>query len=187
MLVEDVHAPRGIACLTYNNECARELEARLDALGVERRGRVFIGTVHSFALTQIILPYARTARIELPDPFRVATLAQERAAFVRGFANTVGGAGDPETLRHAMGRYRRSMLDRRSPSWRETDPQNAQLAEAYEQELRHDGLIDFDDMPLLAFDALKPHARGGPTSTDNAQVLCRTHNLVKGSMEEDAG
>ena len=25
MLVEDVHAPRGIACITYNNECAREL------------------------------------------------------------------------------------------------------------------------------------------------------------------
>ena len=155
MLVEDVHAPRGIACITYNNECARELEARLDALGVESRGRVFIGTVHSFALTQIILPYAKTARIDLPDPFRVATRAQEKAAFEGGFANAIGGAGDPEPLRRAMGRYRRSILDRRSPSWRETDPQNAQLAEAYEQELRHGGLIDFDDMPLLALDALK--------------------------------
>ncbi|MCY4572764.1 MAG: ATP-dependent helicase [Gemmatimonadetes bacterium] len=155
MLVEDVHAPRGIACITYNNECARELESRLDALGVESRGRVFIGTVHSFALTQIILPYAKTARIDIPDPFRVATRAQEKAAFEAGFANTIGGAGDPEPLRRAMGRYRRAILDRRSPSWRETDPQNAQLAEAYEQELRHGGLIDFDDMPLLALDALK--------------------------------
>lgn len=155
MLVEDVHAPRGIACITYNNECARELEVRLDALGVESRGRVFIGTVHSFALTQIILPYAKTARIDLPDPFRVATRTQESAAFERGFANVIGGAGNLETMRHAMGRYRRSILDRRSPSWRETDPQNAQLAEAYEEELRHGGLIDFDDMPLLALDALK--------------------------------
>ena len=33
---------------------------RLDALGVQRRNRVFIGTVHSFALTQIVLPCART-------------------------------------------------------------------------------------------------------------------------------
>jgi DNA helicase-2/ATP-dependent DNA helicase PcrA len=56
MLAEDVHEPRGLACITYNNECARELEDRLSALGVEPGGRVFIGTVHSFSLTQIILP-----------------------------------------------------------------------------------------------------------------------------------
>jgi superfamily I DNA/RNA helicase len=48
MLSEDVNEPRGIACITYNNECARELENRLDALGVAPSGRVFIGTVHSF-------------------------------------------------------------------------------------------------------------------------------------------
>ena len=155
MLVEGVHAPRGIACITYNNECARELEARLDALGVESRGRVFIGTVHSFALTQIILPYAKTARIDLPDPFRVATRAQERAAFQKGFEQAVGGAGNPDALRLPMDRYRRSMLDRRSRRWLEADPDNARLVEAYERELRHAGLIDFDDMPLLALDALK--------------------------------
>src|SRR3546814_13114599 len=60
MLCEDVEAPRGIACITFNNECARELENRLDALGVDSGGRVFIGTVHSFSLTQILLPYARS-------------------------------------------------------------------------------------------------------------------------------
>lgn len=155
MLVEDVHAPRGIACITYNNECARELASRLDALGVESRGRVFVGTVHSFALTQIILPYAQTARIDLPDSFRVATRAQETAAFRRGFEQVVGGAGDPDALRLPMDRYRRSILDRRSRRWLEADPDNARLVEAYERELRDAGLIDFDDMPLLALDALK--------------------------------
>src|SRR5712692_6288651 len=62
ILAEDVQEPRGVACITYNNECARELTVRLDALGVQRRNRVFIGTVHSFALTQIVLPYARAAK-----------------------------------------------------------------------------------------------------------------------------
>lgn len=155
MLVEDVHVPRGIACITYNNECARELEARLGVLGVESRGRVFIGTVHSFALTQIILPYAETARIHLPNPFRVATQAQQRTAFQRGFERTIGGVGNPHSFRLPMDRYRRSVLDRHSQRWREGDPQNARLVEAYEQELRVRGLIDFDDMPLLALDALK--------------------------------
>jgi superfamily I DNA/RNA helicase len=43
-LAEDVELPRGVACITYNNECARELETRLDQLGIEPGGRVFIGT-----------------------------------------------------------------------------------------------------------------------------------------------
>ena len=153
--MEDVHVPRGIACITYNNECARELEARLGVLGVESRGRVFIGTVHSFALTQIILPYAKTARIDLPVPFRVATQAQQRAAFQKAFERAIGGAGNPRDFKLPMDRYRRSVLDRRSPRWRKGHPQNARLVVAYEQELRARGLIDFDDMPLLALDALK--------------------------------
>ncbi|WP_157924890.1 UvrD-helicase domain-containing protein, partial [Escherichia coli] len=44
MLSEDVEEPRGIACITYNNECARELENRLAALGIAPSKRVFIGT-----------------------------------------------------------------------------------------------------------------------------------------------
>ena len=155
MLAEDVHAPRGIACITYNNECARELEARLSILGVESRGRVFVGTVHSFALTQVILPYAKTAGIDLPDPFRVATRAQQEAAFQRGFARAIGGSGNPHNFRLPMDRYRRSMLYRDSYRWREEDPRMARLVVEYEQELRHRGLIDFDDMPLLALDALR--------------------------------
>src|SRR3546814_5741268 len=78
MLGEDVEAPRGIACITLNNECARELENRLDALGVDSGGRVFIGTVHSFSLTQILLPYARPAGLGLAADFAVATLKQRR-------------------------------------------------------------------------------------------------------------
>ena len=52
-ILDDVKEPRGVACITYNNECALELEARLSRLGVEPSDRVFVGTVHSFALTQV--------------------------------------------------------------------------------------------------------------------------------------
>src|SRR4051812_33604259 len=58
MLAEDVRSPRGIACITYSNECARELRRRLLGLGVEERERrIFIGTVHSFALQNILEPF----------------------------------------------------------------------------------------------------------------------------------
>jgi DNA helicase-2/ATP-dependent DNA helicase PcrA len=154
MLQEDVDAPRGLACITYNNECARELEARLDAVGIAPGGRVFIGTVHSFSLTQILLPYAKPAGLGLPDGFAVATLKQQRGALERAFNQVVGGSENPQNWRLRMDRYRRAFLDRSRPEWRTRDATLAELVERYEEELRRFGLIDFDDMPLLAVRAL---------------------------------
>lgn len=155
LLAEDVAEPRGVACITYNNECARELEGRLAALGVEPGGRVFVGTVHSFSLTQIILPYAKVAGLGLPDDFGVATRAERQAALSDAVRRTIGYAGNPQDWEFGLANYRRSILNRDSPQWRETDPELAQLVEAYEAELRRRGLIDFDDMPLIAVRALR--------------------------------
>jgi superfamily I DNA/RNA helicase len=157
MLSENVAAPRGLACITYNNECAKELEQRLDALGVQPGRRVFIGTVHSFSLTQIVLPYARVAGLGLPDKFRVATQQQQRAALEDAFRQTIGGPENPQRWNHSMSLYRRSILNRKSPEWRTRDPELARLVEAYEAELRKLGVIDYDDMPLLAVRALRDH------------------------------
>jgi superfamily I DNA/RNA helicase len=118
MLAEDVEEPRGIACITYNNECARELERRLGALGVEPSRRVFIGTVHSFSLTQIVLPYARPAGFILPDNFRVANNQERRGALERAFDRVIKGPENPHTVwRLRLDRYRRTILDRTSQRW----------------------------------------------------------------------
>lgn len=155
MLAEDVHKPRGVACITYNNECARELEERLASLGVEPSGRVFVGTVHSFSLTQIVLPYAKVAGMGLPEGFRVATRAERQAALTTALASMVKQPGNLQDWDFRLGNYRRSFLNRDGAEWRDTDPELAGLVEAYEAELRQRGLIDFDDMPLLALRALR--------------------------------
>ncbi len=157
ILAEDVAQPRGVACITYNNECARELEYRLDALGVQRHNRVFIGTVHSFALTQIVLPYAHTAQLGLAENFRVATQAQQFAALQIAYERVIDRGENPHTWQLTLDRYRRTVLNREADAWREQDPEAAGLVEAYEAELRRNGLIDFDDMPLLALRALRHH------------------------------
>ncbi len=155
ILAEDVHEPRGVACITYNNECARELEDRLAALGVEPGGRVFVGTVHSFSLTQIVLPYAKVAGLGLPESFGVATRAERQEALAEAVARTLDEPGNPRDWNFRLGNYRRSILNRDSAEWRETDPELAELVEAYETALRQRDLIDFDDMPLLAVRALR--------------------------------
>lgn len=155
LLSEDVQAPRGVACITYNNECARELEDRLAALGVQAAGRVFVGTVHSFSLTQIVLPYAKVAGLGLPEGFGVATRAECQAALVAALARTVDPPANPQEWVFQVAEYRRTYLNRDSAQWRDTNPRLARLAADYEAELRQRGLIDFDDMPLLAVRALR--------------------------------
>ncbi|MCH4814044.1 ATP-dependent helicase [Vreelandella neptunia] len=155
LLAEDVQEPRGVACITYNNECARELESRLAALGIEPGGRVFIGTVHSFSLTQIVLPYAKVAGLGLPDEFSVATQSERASALERAYRSVIDGPDNPQTWDFRMGNYRRAILNRNSPQWRERDPVLAALVEAFEDELRAMARIDFDDMPLLALRALR--------------------------------
>lgn len=158
MLSEDVENPRGIACITYNNECARELEARLDGLGIAPGGPVFIGTVHSFSLTQILLPYAKVAGLGLPDNFQVATRRQTRAALENAHAKVIKGPENPQTWAFRLGQHRRRLLNRDVDAWKTADPQLTRLVEAYEAELRQMGVIDFDDMPLLALRALATNA-----------------------------
>ena len=155
ILAEDVQAPRGVACITYNNECARELENRLSTLGIQPRGRVFIGTVHSFSLTQIVLPYAQPAGLDLPESFKVASIQQQNTALRVAYTKAIGGHDDPlKRCKLPMDNYRRSILDRTSDEWSTKNPALSRLVEAYEAELRRHGLIDFDDMPLLALRAL---------------------------------
>ena len=150
-LAEDVIDPRGVACITFNNECAIELETRLAALGVTSSDRSFIGTVHSFALTQVIMPYARCIPGLLPANFRVATRDESRAAVEAAYGVVFNDLGDPHDRWKFAEEKRRRDVDRGLPAWRGRNPELADFIKTYEAELRRVGLIDFDDMPLIAF------------------------------------
>ncbi|TWA90050.1 ATP-dependent helicase [Bradyrhizobium stylosanthis] len=157
ILHEDVRPPRGVACITFSNECAKELEIRLVRLGIDADERLFVGTIHSFSLTEIILPYAKIAKLGLPEDFKVATEREQALALKNAHRLVTGQQNHAQDLKYSLGRHRRSILDRDSSEWRTVSPEMSQLVEAYEAELRKMGLIDFDDMPLLAVSALKAH------------------------------
>ncbi len=157
MLAEDVRWPRGIACITYSSECARELERRLRAIGVRSSSNLFVGTVHSFCLKAIVQPFARLTDENLPNPLKVAT-EQEKSASLQAALDKHIGNESPFRWETRIGSYRRTYLDRDSKKWRETDEDAARVIETYEKTLHQRGLIDFDDMVLIGLRLVEKHA-----------------------------
>ena len=57
LLASVIPAPRGVACITFNNDAVSEFRNRLAAHGIHSSRTLFLGTVHSFCLNCIIRPY----------------------------------------------------------------------------------------------------------------------------------
>lgn len=149
MLAEDVRAPRGVACITYNTECASELKRRLEQLGIHEHRNVFVGTVHGFCLRNILVPYGHLAGLNITDQLTVAVPSEQEKLFADTFAEVISRNANPSGWRTDFDKYRRTHLDRNSPAWRGDDAQQAALIERYEALLREKHMLDFDDMVLL--------------------------------------
>lgn len=157
MLAEDVQPPRGIACITYNNQCARELRRRLGALGIEDGRRAAIGTLHSFCLQHIVLPYARIAGIPVPDPLNVATTVERDKCWEAAVEKTLGINENPRDWMFRCDQYRRTHLDRDKPEWRGDYEDAAKVIENYERSLIKLGLVDFETLVLLGLQLVELH------------------------------
>ena len=82
LLAEVIYPPRGLACLTYSTEAVREFKSRLVKLGLEKRKNVFLGTVHSFCLSEIITPFAALyPQYKIPLPIRIISEAEKNCLF----------------------------------------------------------------------------------------------------------
>lgn len=146
MLAEDIPEPQRIACITYNNECARELKRRLEALGIRYGDRVSIGTLHSFCLHHIVVPYIHLTPLPKKLPITVATI-DESDRLKQKAVDDVIGRNEQWTSR--IDKYRRIHLDRTTEQWKSDDEQAALAIERYESMLDENGFIDFDGMVLI--------------------------------------
>lgn len=147
ILSEDIKHPRGIACITYSNQCAKELKHRLNMLSIQESSKIFIGTVHSFCLTQVVIPYARLAGINIPkEETKVATQKEQNLLFEKAVKQVIGNQG-PYLSKLSFDRYRRTYIDRNHEDWLK-DKELAESIERYEKLLFEKGLIDFDGMVL---------------------------------------
>lgn len=74
-----------LACITYSNARVGELRARLKKLGVAEDERLLLSTVHSFCLTELVLPYAGLADLKGPEPLVVASPSRSRELFQKAY------------------------------------------------------------------------------------------------------
>ena len=154
ILEEEIQRPQRLACITYSNECVRELRGRLNALGVDDRSRILVSTIHSFALTEIVMPYAAMAGVAVPNPIAVAAPSKSEALFKQAY-QTVKGVPPGKWYRMSLDRLRRTVPDKNSAEWKASSAQQTAIAEEYERLLLDDGLIDFDGLVLAGLQVIE--------------------------------
>ncbi|EMI4892692.1 ATP-dependent helicase [Pseudomonas aeruginosa] len=156
LLAETVRRPQRIACITYSNACIGELRSRLTKLGAEDGNRTLISTVHSFCLTELVLPYAAMAGLTVPTPLAVAAPAESRTLFIAAY-RSVYGEVPRSSSRTSFDKLRRTILDRNSAEWLAWNKRETRVVEAYEDLLLAKGLIDFDGIVLAGLELIEKH------------------------------
>lgn len=142
-----IRPPRGASCITLTNAAADEVARRLNALGV-KRSTLFVGTVHAFALSKIISPYASVVGWHDVAKAGVANGEQQTTAFRKAVASTHDPHEDTRFLRSTMDRARRMLAS--SQELQRFGSRMGSLINAYEANLREMGVVDFDDLVKLS-------------------------------------
>ncbi|WP_373893829.1 ATP-dependent helicase [Virgibacillus sp. CBA3643] len=81
LLREKINTPRGLACITYSNEAVNEFTTRLKMMGYKKRKNVVLNTVHSFCISEIIVPFAELYGKKVSYPLNIITGAEKRKIF----------------------------------------------------------------------------------------------------------
>lgn len=169
-LLEDSPKARfRILCVTFTNKAAEEMQARLqDAPGSKQR--LFIGTLHAFALD---LLHARKQELGYDEMPHIIERETDRKAVLMSAAQAI-----PEVLEHfrvdekkqkkllqdclnfiSKKKSKLIWLDEDTveyPGWTEAQ---VTLYKTYNAYLRNQNLIDYDDILLLAWRILTEHLR----------------------------
>lgn len=156
LLHEEIKRPRRVACITYSNACVSELLSRLRSLDIEDDDRLLLSTVHSFCLTELVMPYARLAGMDVPDPMMVCSPSQSRECFRQAYAKALGGV-PPNWFRMECDRLRRTIPDRASKEWKQSSTRETSTLEIYESILLAKGVIDFDGIILTGLTLVEKH------------------------------
>jgi DNA helicase-2/ATP-dependent DNA helicase PcrA len=151
-----IRCPQGAACITLTNAAADELRRRVEALGVENRGTLFVGTVHSFAKGRIVEPYARAVGRPEIAALSIATGSQCDAAYRVATSRVFGNWDDPRFVRSTISVARQRLTA--GDAWSPFGDKIRAAAEIYEETLFSQGLCDFSALIAYAVEMVEGNA-----------------------------
>lgn len=140
--------PHRLACITYSNECVREISRRLRVYGLAGSPSIWVGTLHSFAFTEVVRPFARHFLPGLPPSLGIAADEKSDSLF-QAALRSCGIVGKPIEWRTLVSQHRLSDYVGRAAGVKYSK-QSADIANAYQAQLRAHGLIDYDDIVVAA-------------------------------------
>ncbi|WP_232229119.1 ATP-dependent helicase [Paenibacillus zanthoxyli] len=149
LLSEIIKPPRGLACLTYSNEAAKEFKKRLKQLGLKERGNVFLGTVHSFCISEVITKFAHLfPQYNIPLPLKIISTKKKNQLFQR--VREELNISENELSLTEMDSERSINIKGRSQVTIPSFDLALKAADLYERKLRASNYVDFSAIILYA-------------------------------------
>lgn len=154
-LTTRIVSPHGAACVTLTNAAAAELWDRLNLLGLRRRANVFIGTVHSFVLNAIVLPFASLVGRPDLEHVTIAGLTESNEAFESAVRSEYGIHEKTYDVKSTIDVFRNRLAT--DTEWAKTSRRIRTVADRYVSILHQRGLIDFTELIHIAVDFVENH------------------------------
>lgn len=146
---------RGVACITLTNPAAAELRTRIRRLGQPVGRTINVGTVHSFAWSNIIRPFATAAGYPEWSRYTLATRQQAHAAMREAIRRVFDPNADIRYVDSTIKRNRKLSLTEQE--WKTAGSNMREAALEYERLLRDEDCVDFDSVVAMAVHLVEEH------------------------------
>jgi DNA helicase-2/ATP-dependent DNA helicase PcrA len=155
-LANNAGAPgRGLACITLTNPAAAELRTRIRHLGQPVGRTLNVGTVHSFAWSNIIRPFATVAGFPEWSRYSLAPRHHANAAMREAIRRVFDSYEDTRFVDSTIKRNRKLCLTERE--WKTAGSNIRETAFEYERLLREEDYVDFDSVVAMAVHLVEEH------------------------------
>ncbi len=144
LLNQSINKPRGLACLTYNNEAVREFKDKLDLMGYKKRQNVFLGTVHSFCIAEILDVFGPIYDYNITYPIKIISDNEKKKLFES--IKKEQGYEQKLFKKEDMDRVRNLKIRGKSRVRVTIDKDILKVANEYEDRLEKMGMMDYESI-----------------------------------------
>ena len=144
LLNQSINKPRGLACLTYNNEAVREFKDKLNLMGYKKRQNVFLGTVHSFCIAEILNVFGQIYNYNITYPIKIISDNEKKKLFEtikkeQGYEQKLFKKDDMDRVRNLKIRGKSKVIVT-------IDRDILKVANEYEDRLEKMGMMDYESI-----------------------------------------